>query len=261
MSIESLPKQLPSTHILERRFSPYKKANHFIKHFEKQLISKNQVSSNKDPVFIHNKFKYILPEPEIVKQSYTPAAKVSREIQHKIEIINSFNNLSELKPVKKKPNRIKSNQLQTTSKLEAVIAKTKYSQLVNEAFNDNEKKNISLSEKVQHDLPKIKRSIYIKKKLKVDAFDKMLYGQDEDKKDFMIGLEIRTPESFFVSKYDGSSIVRAKSTTLYRKSNKDKDWKGSYESVARDGGNKGKKYSEDIRDLLCIFSVKNVRGV
>ena len=34
MSFKLLPKQLPSGHIAERRFIPYKKANIFIKHFE-----------------------------------------------------------------------------------------------------------------------------------------------------------------------------------------------------------------------------------
>ncbi|OMJ65273.1 hypothetical protein SteCoe_38646 [Stentor coeruleus] len=261
MSIESLPKQLPSMHILERRFSPYKKANYFIKHFEKQLLSKIQSSQNKDPIFIHNKYKYLLPEPETVKKSYTPAAKLSREIQQKIEIINTFNNLSELKPVKKKSKRVKSNQLQTIPKLEVIIAKTKYFQLVNEAFNDNDKKNISLSRKVHHDLPRIKRSICIKKKLRDEVFGKVIYDQGEDKRDFIIGLELKTPESFFMSRHEEGPIIRARSTTLYRKGNKDKDYKGDNESVTRNIRSKGKKYSEDIMDLLYISSVKNSRGV
>lgn len=261
MSIESLPKQLSSMHILERRFSPYKKANYFIKHYEKQLIYKNQASPSKDTVFIHNKFKYILPEPETVKQSCTPAAKVSREIQQKIEIINTFNNLSELKPVKKKSNRIKSNHLQTISKLEAIIAKTKYFQLVNEAFYDNDKKNISLSGKIHQELPRIKRSIFIKKKLKAEAFDKMLNGQEKERLDLMIGLESKTPESFFVSRYEESPIVRARSTTLYKKVKKDKECRGEHESMVRNIRHRGKKHSEDIKDLLCISPVKNARCV
>lgn len=255
MSIDSLSKQLPIGHIAERRFSPYKKANNFIKHFEKHLISKHQIENDKTIVTLHSKYKHKTPEPEPKIASISPMAKLTRELQNKIEAVNTYNNLSESKPIQRRTKRIKSQQPQSISKLEGKMVKKNYFQMINQAFYETGKRNVSLSGKIskeQEDMSRITKSFLSKKRLKGESPEKNDSAKESEKKDFMI-TEINSPEYFGILYTEDSPIKRPYSNVY--------NYKVKCYSGECHGGKgqkscaKVQKKKEDMKDLLSISPI------
>ncbi|OMJ89427.1 hypothetical protein SteCoe_8426 [Stentor coeruleus] len=255
MSIDSLSKQLPIGHILERRFSPYKKANNFIKHFEKHLSSKHQIDYDNTLVTLHSKFTHKTPEPEPKITSISPMAKLTRELQHKIEAINTYNNLSESKPIKRRTKRIKSQKPQSISKLESKKNKKNYFQMINQAYYEIGKRNVSLSGKInkdQEDMSRITKSFLSKKRLKAEGNEKDDSIRESEKRDFMI-TEISSPECCGVS-YTEESPVKSYYSNAFNC--KLKNCSGEWH-----GGKRMKNYpkamrkNEDMKSLLSISPI------
>lgn len=135
MSVKYLPKQLPSDHIVQRRFSPYKKASFYIRHFEKAKFSP------RTSVMLETESNAMVTEKNLPNEdskvlSLVPMSNLSTEIKQKIEAINNFNNLSESKPAKFKKSRQVSTPSTRNRKFQMKIEKKNYYELIHKAFNE-----------------------------------------------------------------------------------------------------------------------------
>ena len=146
MSVKFFPKQLPSDHIAQRRFSPYQKANSLIRHLEKAKYAA-QSPAPSSPSALSPTCKCKTSQSKEGKvYNLTPLSRLNKKMQQKIEIINSFNNLSCSKTQKHKK-RTCANSSPTSQKHRVFIKieKKNYHLLVNKAFNDNTKPSVKES--------------------------------------------------------------------------------------------------------------------
>ena len=131
MSLKYLPKQLPSDHIAQRRFSPYKKASSYIRHIEKA-----KSSPRTSEIFETESTEKFLPNEDPKVLNLVPMSNLSTEIKQKIEAINNFNNLSESKPAKTKKFRQVSTPNTKSRRFQMKIRKNNYHELMLKALNE-----------------------------------------------------------------------------------------------------------------------------
>lgn len=150
MSVKYLPRQLPSDHIVQRRFNPYKKANFIIKHMEKAKLSP-RVLDLPDAELPHIGMKKDLCFEESKGVNLSPMSKLSFEIQQKIDAINSFNNLSITKPEKHKKCYKVATPKEGNKKFTIKLEKKNYYELVQKAFNETGKSSLKESGTAEKD--------------------------------------------------------------------------------------------------------------
>lgn len=256
MSIKALPKQLPSEHILERRFSPYKKASNYIRHLERHFSYKNQIELLKYPMSAYTKSREKLPQTEKSKKCLSPVGQLSHELQQKIELLNNYNNLSEIQPKKKRTKRIKSHQLKTVTKFEIKIEKKNYAQLINKVFYEKKEKTIDLLKKLSanQEISKIRKSTLSQKNLNFDIPDKNDNNQDSNRMPYFTLIDSKSPQSIYDSRTE-KKIPRC----LSSQKNGERRRKESPEHEEDKSRHTTPKHYEEIENLLMISPITKLQ--
>ncbi|OMJ79622.1 hypothetical protein SteCoe_20294 [Stentor coeruleus] len=184
MRYQALPKHLPTWHTLEQRFSPYKKASEHIKHFEKNFNFMHKHELIQEPYSTDCIPENKLPELDKFHNSHSPVAKISIELQNKIDVVNTFKTSSDILPKKRKSKKTEANSIKNYSNKSAKVVKNNYAQLINKTFYENTQNSFDLLKKIdikQGRWENEKKSP-IKKSLKIYSHDGIELGYEKYKK-------------------------------------------------------------------------------
>lgn len=128
------PKRVSKSHITEKRFVAYSKANNYIKHLVNFYEQKKDNLIYDESSILHQIFKEQTPVNSVHKLSLMPKSSMASEIEEKIKRLNAFHNISDMK-IKK--SLLKEKQSISSSKRfkDSYFNTKKYSSLLNKLCN------------------------------------------------------------------------------------------------------------------------------
>jgi hypothetical protein len=96
-----LAKPISKSHITERRFSAYLKANTYIKHLNRIYESTHNPSISDKAYSLSKNFQVQTPSNLDFKVSMLPKSQVSKELEEKTDLLHKYQNIEEIRPRRK----------------------------------------------------------------------------------------------------------------------------------------------------------------
>lgn len=128
------PKRVSKSHITEKRFVAYSKANDYIKHLVNFYDQKKDNLIYDESSILHQIFKEQTPVNSVHKLSLMPKSSMASEIEDKIKRLNAFHNISDMK-IKKSLLQNKKTISSSKRFKNSYFSTKKYSSLLNKLSN------------------------------------------------------------------------------------------------------------------------------
>ena len=116
------------------RFCAYEKANDYVKHMKKSLENKKPPTHVDKSDLLTKTFQTLTPENSKIRQSSMPKSTLSSQIKLKINLVNAYHHLSDLRP-KSSKSRVKAERNSKKSTSKRIFSPKKYNHSITKLVN------------------------------------------------------------------------------------------------------------------------------
>lgn len=116
------------------RFYAYEKANDYVKHMKKSLDNKKPSTHFDKSDFLTKTFQSSTPDNSKIRPSSMPKSSLSSQIKCKINLVNAYHHLSDLRP-KSSKSRVKDEKNSKKSTSKPIFSPKKYNHSITKLLN------------------------------------------------------------------------------------------------------------------------------